>query len=339
MICDAASGNCVANPHYCSLVSQPLTQPRPAGIHLFTLAGIRVSLHWLWFVIAIYEISARRRAYGSIGWNVAEYVALFVIVLLHEFGHAFACRSVGGRADHIMLWPLGGVAFVRPPQRAGALLWSIAAGPLVNVMLAPFLWYATMHAAQAGLSRDAQQFVSVLNFMNLGLLIFNMLPIYPLDGGQILRALLWFVTGPATSLLVASILGIVGAVGGFIYLMTLIDDTEGRIWLVLIAGFAVMQSWQGIVQARRTAWLMAQPRHEDRSCPSCKQSPPAVPMWGCRCGRGVDPFPVDGICPHCATRFAYVPCPFCGVVSPIETWSDPRYFADGSTTTSTTSPS
>ena len=56
---------------------------------------------------------------------------------MHEFGHALACRQVGGKANQIMLWPLGGVAYVSPPQRPGAMLWSIAAGPLVNVVLVP----------------------------------------------------------------------------------------------------------------------------------------------------------------------------------------------------------
>ena len=73
-----------------------------------------------------------------------EYLALFVIVLLHEFGHALACRQVGGQADQIVLWPLGGVAYVAPPPRPGATLWSIAAGPLVNVVLVPvltILWF------------------------------------------------------------------------------------------------------------------------------------------------------------------------------------------------------
>src|SRR5579864_5360255 len=57
------------------------------------------------------------------------------VVLLHEYGHALACRQVGGTADRIVLWPLGGVAYVNPPPRAAATLWSIAAGPLVNVAL------------------------------------------------------------------------------------------------------------------------------------------------------------------------------------------------------------
>ena len=66
-----------------------------------------------------------------------EYLALFLIVLTHEFGHQLACRSVGGKTHDIVLWLLGGVAYVSPPQRPGAQLWSIAAGPLVNVALIP----------------------------------------------------------------------------------------------------------------------------------------------------------------------------------------------------------
>lgn len=74
------------------------------------------------------------------GWNIAEYLALFGIVLLHEFGHALACRQVGGKAERVVLWPLGGIALVQPPPRPGALLWSIAAGPLVNLVLVPLTW-------------------------------------------------------------------------------------------------------------------------------------------------------------------------------------------------------
>ena len=107
------------------------------SIHLFRFAGINVYLHWSWFLVAIYQISYRMQiphGYTSVVWCVYEYLALFLIVLLHEFGHSLACRSVGGRADQIVLWPLGGVAFVDPPQRPGATLWSIAAGAFVNVL-------------------------------------------------------------------------------------------------------------------------------------------------------------------------------------------------------------
>ena len=108
---------------------------RQGSIHLFRFSGIDVFLHWSWFLVAAYEISSRKGSYSSITWNVLEYLALFLIVTLHEFGHALACRQVGGTADRILLWPLGGVAYVNPPQRPGATLWSITAGPLVNVAL------------------------------------------------------------------------------------------------------------------------------------------------------------------------------------------------------------
>src|SRR5580658_3829476 len=120
------------------------------SIHLFRLAGVDVFLHWSWFLVAIYEIEAHNGRYSSVAWSIAEYVALFLIVLTHEFGHAMACRQVGGTANKIMLWPLGGAAYVDPPQRPGAMLWSIAAGPLVNVVLLPVFGGAWMVARSRG---------------------------------------------------------------------------------------------------------------------------------------------------------------------------------------------
>src|SRR6516225_1158639 len=119
---------------------------------LFRVAGIQVYLHWSWLLVAYFEIVNRVNKYHSMTWNVIEYVALFGIVLLHEFGHALACRSVGGQADRIMLWPLGGVAFVQPPPRPGAVLWSIAAGPLVNVALVPVTVVAVIVSQALGWS-------------------------------------------------------------------------------------------------------------------------------------------------------------------------------------------
>src|SRR5262245_54881693 len=116
-----------------------MTPTRQGSFRLFRAAGIDVFLHWSWFLVALYEIQRRTGAYSSAVWPVLEYASLFVIVLLHEFGHALACRQVGGEANQIVLWPLGGVAYVSPPPRPGATLWSIAAGPLVNVVLVPVL--------------------------------------------------------------------------------------------------------------------------------------------------------------------------------------------------------
>ena len=112
---------------------------RQGSIRLFRFSGIDVFLHWSWFLVAVLRNPARAGIghYSSMTWNVLEYLALFLIVTLHEFGHSLACRQVGGQANQIILWPLGGVAYVNPPQRPGATLWSIAAGPLVNVVPRP----------------------------------------------------------------------------------------------------------------------------------------------------------------------------------------------------------
>src|SRR6266480_4416405 len=96
-----------------------MTPTRSGSFHLFRFAGIDLYLHWSWFVVGVFEIQNRASRYSSLTWNVLEYLALFVIVLLHEFGHALACRQVGGQADQIVLWPLGGVAYVAPPPRTG----------------------------------------------------------------------------------------------------------------------------------------------------------------------------------------------------------------------------
>ena len=90
---------------------------RQGSFRLFRLWGIDVHLHWSWFVVALYSISTRIPNYASPVWGVLEYLALFLIVLMHEFGHSLASRSVGGQSDQIVLWPMGGVAYVNPPPR------------------------------------------------------------------------------------------------------------------------------------------------------------------------------------------------------------------------------
>jgi Zn-dependent protease len=183
------------------------------SIRLFRVAGIDVFLHWSWFLVAIYEVQVWRSVFSSPIWAVLLYLGLFVLVTMHEFGHALACRQVGGRAERIVLWPLGGIAFVSPPPRAGAMLWSIAAGPMVNLLLLPILTYAQHAAGRAGwvnTNVDAYLVLLWLWRINLMLLLFNLLPIYPLDGGQIVRALLWFPLGQIRSLFIATGIGFVG---------------------------------------------------------------------------------------------------------------------------------
>jgi Zn-dependent protease len=224
-----------------------MSNARQGSLQLFRLAGIDVFLHWSWFFVAALEISMRRRRYPSIAWNVAEYLALFLFVTLHEFGHALACRQVGGTANKIVLWPLGGVAYIDPPPRPAATLWSIAAGPLVNVVFAGASYALTIWAWHSGWMLTAPHAYTLLWSVwaiNLGLLVFNLLPIYPLDGSQILRAVLWFVLGRARSLKVVAMLGLLGAIALIVVALWL-----HSFWIGLISLYVVMNCWTGFQQA------------------------------------------------------------------------------------------
>lgn len=289
------------------------------SIRLFRFSGVDVFLHWSWFVVAIYEIQGRTGRYSSVTWNVLEYLGLFLIVLTHEFGHALACRQVGGNANRIVLWPLGGVAYVDPPQRPGATLWSIAAGPLVNVVLAPLLGSSAVltHSVLWTAGRpNFHEVITSLFWINVGLLAFNILPIYPLDGGQILRSLLWFVLGRARSLMVATILGLVG-VAGFIGLALWRQD----LWLGAIAVFMLMNCWGGLQHARALLKVAQLPRRDGFSCPRCKSAPPVGEYWKCgKCGQPFDTFQAHAVCPHCSTQFAQTKCLDCGALSPMNDW-------------------
>jgi Zn-dependent protease len=240
------------------------------ALPILRLAGIRVYLHFTWFIVAALEVTRFAHRYHNPIWAVLEYCALFVVVLLHEFGHALACRQTGGHADTIVLWPLGGIAFVKPPPRPGAYLWSIAAGPLVNVVLFPLftlfafvvveLHWKTVHP-------DCYQFILTIWFMNALLLFFNLAPVYPLDGGQILRGLLWLKVGPIRSLKAASIIGFGGAI-----LFALWAIASRSIWLGILAFFIFAQAQAGW----RAAKNLAVESDEAARCDAAI-SPPPIP--------------------------------------------------------------
>jgi Zn-dependent protease len=292
------------------------------SVRLFRAAGIDVFLHWSWFLVAAFEISSRAKSYSSLTFNVLEYLALFLIVMLHEYGHALACRQVGGTANQIVLWPLGGVAYVNPPPRPGATLWSIAAGPLVNVVLLPVLSVLGIVSRSLGWAEampNAHALLRAVWFINLGLLIFNMLPIYPLDGGQILRSLLWFVVGRARSLMVATIIGFLG-VAGFIVLAVWMHS----VWFGVLSVFMLMNCWSGLRQAQALSRLAKLPRRDGFACPRCKTAPPVGDFWKCgQCRQPFDTFQTQAVCPHCATQFAVTKCLDCGGPYPMSEWIVP----------------
>ena len=297
------------------------------SIRLFKLFGINVYLHWSWFIIAVLRMQYRDPEDGSLTRYALEYLTLFLIVLVHEFGHALACRQVGGQANQIVLWPLGGVAYVSPPQRPGAMLWSIVAGPLVNVILFPIFSILLWLGHSSGWAETLPGiyfFIRDIWYINTALLVFNLMPIYPLDGGQILRSLLWFPFGRARSLLIVSIIGFVGVtalvvLAGLLFFLS--EDKFSATWIGIMAAFILINCWGGLRQARALARVANAPRREGYACPVCKIAPPQGAFWGCgKCRKLFDTFATGALCPNCGVQYTITSCPECGSQRPISEW-------------------
>ena len=292
------------------------------SFRLFRIFGIDVYLHWSWFLIFLYVYEMRDAGEGSLFFNILGVLTLFLIVLLHEFGHALACKQVGGQENQIVLWPLGGVAYVSPPQRPGAMLWSIAAGPLVNVVLLFASSTLLLAGSIFGLSNQVPffwEYIAVVAYINLILLKFNLLPIFPLDGGQILQSLLWFKFGKARSMMIATIIGFVGIAAMIPYVIIIKKNDS---WYYLLLAFIAFNCWQGFQYAQRLMKLAKIPRRPGFACPSCKSAPPLGALWRCgKCQHSFDTFATLGTCPNCGNQFNVTQCLDCGTARPISEWA------------------
>lgn len=197
------------------------------------IRGIHVRVHFLYILIAAAELIGSLR-HDSLGFPFAAAMmaTLFVMVLLHEFGHCLACRWVGGEADQVLMWPLGGLAYCRPPMRWKPSLITTLGGPAVNVLLWPILggvilalgapWQILVGnpfspqstLANPWLSDYTRVWLWSAYYTNLLLLAFNMLlPMFPMDCGRVVQELFWAKLGYKKSMTIAVNLGLVVAVG------------------------------------------------------------------------------------------------------------------------------
>jgi hypothetical protein len=152
--------------------------------------------------------------------------------------------------------------------------------------------------------------------IDIVLFVFNVLPIYPLDGGQMLRSVLWFVIGRARSLMVATSLGFIGLAALLLYAFR-----SGSVWLVIIAVFLAMNCWAGLKHSVQLWKLGKLPHHAGFQCPSCHAQPPAGRFWSCpSCRTIIDAFESGGACSYCGHVPHEIPCVECGRPSPIDQW-------------------
>ncbi len=151
------------------------------------------------------------------GWNAALLgvgfiLALFLCVLLHEFGHVLAARTYGIRTPDITLLPIGGLARLeRMPERPIEELVVALAGPAVNLVIALVLAVVLgQHASLThveSLAHPQVGFLAKLASVNISLVLFNLIPAFPMDGGRVLRALLALRLGPAQATHIAARVG------------------------------------------------------------------------------------------------------------------------------------
>lgn len=165
---------------------------------IITVAGIGVYVHVTFFLLLIWIGWANfsvRHVWNDAFKGIAFILALFLIVLLHEFGHAMTARRFGIRTRDITLLPIGGLARLeRMPEDPRQELAVALAGPAVNVLLAALcLAVLAMQHQIAGFSMASLtrgSFVGQMLMVNVILAVFNLLPAFPMDGGRVLRALL-----------------------------------------------------------------------------------------------------------------------------------------------------
>jgi len=230
--------------------------------------GIHVRLHASLLLMLVFNVLFSG-ARGGLGFQNAliSSLILFAIILLHEFGHCFAARHVGGDAREILLWPLGGLAFVSTPRRWWPSFFASAGGPLVNVAIC-IVTGGILMAMSGGqyslplnplipfggegyrlLETNAFTFyISWIYITSWMLLFFNLLPIFPLDGGQMLQAILWRKMGYFQSMSLACNIGMVGAVG-----MGLWGLSRGSFMLMFLAFAGYMTCYQTKMNLREYA--------------------------------------------------------------------------------------
>jgi len=154
--------------------------------------------------------------------DTAFLLTVFGCVVLHEYGHVFAARAFGIRTRDITLYPIGGAASLeRMPEKPLPEIIIALAGPAVNVAIAFVLGFALvfagLFAAPAfGAVPTAHEFLVRVFAANVGLVLFNLIPAFPMDGGRVLRAMLSFFTDRASATDVAAAVGKVIAVGLFV---------------------------------------------------------------------------------------------------------------------------
>jgi Zn-dependent protease len=209
------------------------------SFRIFRIAGTDVKVHVTFFLVLVYYATEAYRAGGgaAVPETLAVVLAIFACVLLHEFGHITMARRFGVRTPDVILLPIGGVARLErmPDEPIQEFLIAIA-GPIVTLLIAVvcylFLRLAGQHPTILNLDVEHLSPIAVLMRVNAVLLVFNLIPAFPMDGGRVLRSLLAMRVGLVRATRTAASIGQVLALAGGMYGLY-----SNQFVLVLIAFF------------------------------------------------------------------------------------------------------
>jgi Zn-dependent protease len=241
---------------------------KPKGIDLFKVAGIQIAIDYSWiviFVLVFWSLSAGYfpHEYPGYGWSqylvvgVVATVLFFASVVTHELAHAVVANRLGQPVRRITLFIFGGMAHLsREPSNPTAELKIAAVGPLTSMALGALFWVCELIAARIGLPLLWAAVFKYLAFINVALALFNLLPGFPLDGGRILRSILWRRSGDlrmATARAADWGAGIAFGLMGLGLLEIFGGSLVGGLWLIFIGMFlrgAARAGYHGVVVER-----------------------------------------------------------------------------------------
>lgn len=209
---------------------------KTSSLTIFSFKEIPVRLHWS-FILFLVWIGLNDP--GNLKDSLLEVVfvaTIFGCVVLHEFGHALTAKVFGIRTRDITLYPIGGVALLEKEARPAQELLIAIAGPLVNVIIA-LLIYILVPTDLTAVTDDNITFIQRLFLVNIILVLFNMIPAYPMDGGRVLRSTLGLFFNQGTATIISGRIGQVISIGlcGFAFYM-------GNPILVFIAVFVFLKA-------------------------------------------------------------------------------------------------
>lgn len=219
------------------------------SITLGRIAGVRIGINWSWLVVfTLITWTLASAVFPSQNPHLGKptYVAMafaaallfFSSLLLHELGHAVQAKRDGVEIEGITLWLFGGVArFKGSFPSAAAELRIALAGPLVSALLGSFF---VVVAVVGGLGTEVDGVAAWLGYINFALLAFNMLPALPLDGGRVLRSLLWLRRGDfgsATRIAAGVGRGFGFSMIGLGLLLLIVQGVWSGVWLAFVGWF------------------------------------------------------------------------------------------------------